>query len=59
MNLNIEIDGIKYFIYLISRGKELPYIDTDIRKIIWDYAVQPLFVLCNINEDLNVRLYIQ
>lgn len=59
MNLNIEIDGIKYFIYLISQGRELPYIDTDIRKIIWSYAIEPLFVICNISEDLNARLYIQ
>ena len=59
MNLNIEIDGIKYFIYFISQGRELPYIDTDIRKIIWDYAIQPLYVLCNISNDFSVKLYIQ
>jgi len=57
--LNIKIDGIKYFIYLISQNKEIPYIDTDIRKIIWDYAMQPMYVLCNINNDMSVRLYIQ
>jgi len=59
MSLNIKIDGIKYFIYLISQNKEIPYIDTDIRKIIWDYAMQPMYVLCNINNDMSVRLYIQ
>ena len=59
MGLNIKIDGIKYFIYLISQNKEIPYIDTDIRKIIWDYAMQPMYVLCNISNDMSVRLYIK
>ena len=28
---------IKYFINIISHGKQFPYIDIDIRKIIWYY----------------------
>ena len=37
--------GIKYFIYLISNNGRFPYMDTDIRKIIWNYATLPCLIL--------------
>ena len=44
-------DGLKYFIYLISQNTIIPYINTDIRKIIWYYATISYILLhldCNI-----------
>ena len=50
--------GIKYFMYLISQNKDLPYIDTDIRKIIWDYVFEPFYILCTIQKELSIKLMI-
>jgi len=50
-------DGIKYFIYLISQNTELPYIDTDLRKIIWDYATIP-YMLIELSNNIIMILNI-
>lgn len=50
--------GIKYFMYLISQNKDLPYIDIDIRKIIWDYVFEPLYMLCTIQKGFSIKLMI-
>jgi len=51
--------GIKYFIYLISHNEIFPYIDTDIRKIIWNYATIPhLIIYINNNIQLTLNIYI-
>jgi hypothetical protein len=53
------MDGIKYFIYQISRGRDIPYIDIDIRKMIWEYATREVVLFCSINPDGSVKLFIQ
>ena len=53
-----NMDGMKYFIYLISQNRILPYIDTDIRKIIWYYANIP-YILLHIHDNITLRLNIQ
>ena len=50
--------GAKYFMQLISLGHPFPYINTDIRKIIWQYALEPLYMICTVQEDIIVKLYI-
>ena len=52
-----SIKGSKYFLYWISTGKEVPYIDTDLRKIIWKYA-EPLHIKCCIKDRTYIKLYI-
>jgi len=54
----IEKDGLKYFIYFISQNKQFPYIDTDIRKIIWKYANEPPYLLLRLMNDVTVKLNI-
>lgn len=56
MSIENNIDGLKYFIYLISQNGILPYIDIDIRKKIWDHACNP-YLLININ-NIIMRLNI-
>ena len=59
MNYNENyLKGIKYFIYLISQNTDFPYIDTDIRKIIWNYALEPPYILCYIKNNIVLRLNI-
>lgn len=57
MPIENNIEGLKYFIYLISQNGVLPYIDTDIRKIIWDYATN-LCLLIRVTTDITMRLNI-
>ena len=52
-----NMDGMKYFIYLISQNRILPYIDTDIRKIIWDFASSP-YLLLHLKNGIIMRLNI-
>ena len=53
-------DGIKYFMYFISQDNTIcPYIDTDIRKLIWYYAHQlPYIMKLNICNNSFVKLHI-
>lgn len=51
-------EEIKYFIYLISNNKIIPYIDTDIRKIIWNYLTTPHIILNINNIQLRLNIYI-
>lgn len=53
------MDGIRYFIYQISRGRDIPYIDIDIRKMIWEYVIKPALVFCSINPDGSVKIFIK
>jgi hypothetical protein len=57
MPVENNIVGLKYFIYLISQNEIIPYIDTDIRKIIWDYASSPCLIL-HLNNGIIMRLNI-
>lgn len=41
-------EGIKYFINIITRNREIPYIPIEIREIIWDYANNIGFMKCKI-----------
>jgi hypothetical protein len=55
--------GLKYFTYLITQGTKLPYIDTDLRKIIWDYTLTvqniPLpLPLPPVDETMLINLHI-
>jgi hypothetical protein len=52
-------NGIKYFIYFISQDKQLPYIDTDIRKLIWYYANEPYNLILYVNNNIMLKLNIQ
>ena len=61
MPIENNIAGLKYFIYLISQNGTIPYIDTDIRKIIWYYATSPyliLHILDNYIIILNININI-
>uniref|UniRef100_A0A6C0AYP5 Uncharacterized protein n=1 Tax=viral metagenome TaxID=1070528 RepID=A0A6C0AYP5_9ZZZZ len=51
-------EGIKYFIYLISNNKIIPYIDTDIRKIIWNFLTTSYIILNVNNIQLKLNIYI-
>ena len=51
-------EGIKYFIYLISNNKIFPYIDTDIRKIIWNFLTTSYIILNVNNIQLKLNIYI-
>jgi hypothetical protein len=53
-----KLNGIKYFMNLITLGNSLPYIDTDIRKIIWDYALEPPHIILRIVNNLVVKLMV-
>lgn len=57
MPVENNIVGLKYFIYLISQNDIIPYIDTDIRKIIWDYASNP-YLLVYLNTGIILRFNI-
>lgn len=60
-------EGLKYFMYFISQNtpstlrstlrSTIPYINTDIRKLIWNYAYIPFLQLC-LNNDIKLNLYI-
>jgi len=50
--------GLRYFMYTLSHGKQIPYIDTDIRKMIWSYALEPPYVTLKINPNMLVKLSI-
>lgn len=57
---NINKESIKYFIYIISLNKELPYIPREIREIIWKkYFTEPYIscIICNqviLNFNINI-----
>ena len=57
-----NMDGVRYFIYVISNNNnnnnKLPYIDTDLRKIIWNYTIEPPYILCYLNNDIYIKLNI-
>ncbi len=48
--------GLRYFMYILSRGNPIPYIDADIRKMIWSYALEPPYVTLRINPNMLVKL---
>ena len=51
--------GLKYFTYLITQGTKLPYIDTDLRKIIWDYTLIAQNIhLPLVDETMLINLHI-
>jgi hypothetical protein len=51
--------GMKYFIYIISLGNmNIPYIDIDIRKKIWDWANKPPYITLCINNNNFIKLNI-
>ena len=51
--------GMKYFIYIISRDNiNIPYIDIDIRKKIWDWANKLPYITIYINNVNILRLNI-
>jgi hypothetical protein len=53
MSLNDKyLEGAKYFMCVLSQETSLPYITSDIRKIIWDYVVLPHYMLCHVNEHI-------
>jgi hypothetical protein len=59
MTLENKNDGLKYFIYFISHNNQIPYITADLRKIIWDYANLPPYLvlhICNITIKLNIYI---
>jgi len=49
------MDGLKYFMCLISQGNSIPYIDTDIRKIIWNYA-RETYIILKIRDSISMKL---
>lgn len=51
-------DSIKYLMYIISQGKELPYLPREIREIIWDKYYSPLTLQCNICQKVIVNFNI-
>ena len=57
MSVIKDNEGVKYFIYLISQKRIIPYIDTDIRMIIWDYATNPYLIL-NLGNNITLKLII-
>ena len=53
MNLDDKyLEGTKYFMYFLSQNKMHPYIDTDIRKIIWNYVITPPYMLCYAGNNI-------
>ena len=57
---NFNKNSIKYFIYILSCGKNLPYLPREIREIIWDkYFTYPIIncMICN-KILLNFNVYI-
>jgi hypothetical protein len=56
MDLNNKyLEGTKYFMYFLSQNTIYPYIDTDLRKIIWNYVIAPPYMLCRA-QDTILRL---
>lgn len=53
-----NIDGIKFFMNFISSGCKFPYIDTDIRKLIWYYVKLPYILTLSLRDDILVNLNI-
>ena len=57
--MDIQKDGIKYFIFLITQGNTLPYFPQELREIIWDYAKDIIYMDCFLNKTVRLRLKIQ
>jgi len=53
-----DLLGLKYFMYILTRGNSLPYIDIDLRKLIWSYALESPYVTLKINPNMLVKLSI-
>ena len=54
-----KIAHLKYFMYILSYGNPIQYIDTDIRKIIWDYALEPHYITLKIaNTRIKLCVYL-
>jgi hypothetical protein len=51
-----NLAGLKYFMYILSCGYSIPYVDTDIRKIIWDYAVEPPYIILRVVNTISIKL---
>ena len=52
MNLNDQyLEGARYFIYLMSE-KISPYIDTELRRLIWSFIITPPYTLCEVSNSI-------
>ena len=52
-----HLEGAKYFMCVLSQAENIPYIDTDLRKIIWGYTI-PFHLNCKLAHNLVIKLYI-
>ncbi len=53
------MDGLKYFIYQISRyNNHLPYIPIDLRRIIWNKCFPYPYLTCQICNKVLITLEI-
>ena len=51
-----NLAGLKYFMHILSCEYPIPYIDIDIRKIIWDYAVEPSYIILRVTDTISIKL---
>jgi hypothetical protein len=54
-----NIEGIKYFLYLSTIGQDISYLPVEIREIIWNYCEKNAYMICCINNSINLKLYMK
>lgn len=58
MILYPNIEGIKYFIYLITNNKNFIFFPQEIREKIWNMCEKKPYMLCNLNDNIKIKLFI-
>ena len=54
----LNIEGIKYFIYLSTIGRDICYFPQEIREIIWGFYEKKAYIICHINNNIEIKLNI-
>jgi hypothetical protein len=54
-----NIEGIKYFLYLITTANHIIYLPPEIREKIWIQCEKQPYMLCSINNGTKIKLYIK
>ena len=53
-----NVDGFKYFIYLSTIGRDICYLPQEIREIIWEFYEKKAYMICNLNNNIEIKLSI-
>lgn len=51
-----NLDGLRYFIYQCTISQKIPFLPREVREIIWNMSEKKSYIVCVIDNNIEVRL---